>query len=61
MRTYPKEIKSSLRLDSIPLIILTEEYFIVPLNFFVFLNLICFPVFDDLYFLHKPKSTIYIT
>ena len=38
-----------------------ERYFIVPLIVPVFFGKICFPVLDERYFLHNPKSIIYIT
>ena len=57
---YPSEIRSSLLLASFPLYTFGETYAIVPLNLFVNLGKICFPVLEDLYFLHKPKSIIYI-
>ena len=58
---YPKEIRSSLLLDSFPLTTLKEAYLKVPLNFFVYFGSICFPVLEERYFLHSPKSTTYMT
>jgi len=58
---YPNAIRSSLLLGSFPLNAYAEIYFMVPLINPLFLGSICFPVLEERYFLHNPKSIIYIT
>ena len=61
IKTYPKEIRSSLRLGCFPFITFGEINLIVPLIDPVYLGSICFPVLEERYFRHKPKSIIYMT